>query len=121
VIQREFERCWPWLEKAIARGRDAGLSKDQLKARLDRNTATLWPGERSAMVTTLEATPAGRFLHVWLAGGDLADLLALRPGVEAWGRAAGLRLGEHRRKTRLGTRPQAVGYARAGNEIVRRL
>lgn len=121
MIQREFERCWPWLDKAIARGRDAGLSKDQLKARLDRNTATLWPGERSAMVTTLEATPAGRFLHVWLAGGDLADLLALRPGVEAWGRAQGCDLVSIDGRPGWGRALKPFGYARAGNEIVRRL
>lgn len=41
------------------------------------------------MVTQCVSRPDGRALHVWLAGGDLAGVLALKPGVEAWGRAQG--------------------------------
>lgn len=39
------------------------------------------------MVTQVVDEVGGRALHVWLAGGELSDILALKPGVEAWGRA----------------------------------
>lgn len=85
----EFERCWPWLAAAAARGRDRGLSKRQLRDLLLRGQAMLWPAEEGALVTFCQVTDEGRFLHCWLGGGRLKTLLELRPGVEAWGRAMG--------------------------------
>ncbi len=84
-----LDRCWPWLAAALARGRDARLSREALAARLATGQAMLWPGEGAALVTECLITPEGRCLHVWLGGGRLAALMALRPGVEAWGRAMG--------------------------------
>lgn len=52
-------------------------------------TVQVWPGERSALLTRLLRTPEGGCCHVWLGGGALRELIALRPGVEAWARAQG--------------------------------
>ncbi len=60
----------------------------EVLAEIWANRAQLWPGERSAMVTQLLSLPEPT-MHVWLAGGSLRDLLALRAGVEAWGRNHG--------------------------------
>lgn len=63
-------------------------SPEEMFEEIRTGKAQLWLGERSAMVThVLEGTV--RRLHVWLAGGELAEILALKPGVEAWGRAMG--------------------------------
>lgn len=51
------------------------------------NQAQLWRGERSAMVLQLMTPPP--IVHIWLAGGDLDDLLSMRGGMEAWGRSQG--------------------------------
>ena len=51
------------------------------------NQAQLWLGERSAMVLQLLTPPP--IVHIWLAGGDLDDLLSMRGGMEAWGRSQG--------------------------------
>lgn len=40
------------------------------------------------MLTQLVAAPEP-YVLVWLGGGDLDELMALRPGVEAWARAQG--------------------------------
>lgn len=48
-----------------------------------------WPGATSAIVTQIEQTPRVRILHVFLAGGTLAELEAMMPPIEAWGRAHG--------------------------------
>lgn len=58
--------------------------------RILAGSAQLWIGERCAMVTEVtqvEGEP--RKIHCWLAGGDMADILAITPGVEAWARMMG--------------------------------
>lgn len=79
----EYLRCREWLLPALREDTESDLI-----AGLREGRAQLWPGLRSAMVTQLLSGP-DRLLHVWLAGGDMRDLLALAPGVEAWGRAQG--------------------------------
>lgn len=84
-----FERCWGWIEPALRCGNDRTLSKEALWETLETNRAQLWPGERSALVTELVNTPEGRFVHCWLGGGDIAEMVAMKVGVEAWARALG--------------------------------
>lgn len=77
-----WTRWRKWLLPALEDGSEADLLAD-----IRAGHAQLWVGERSAMVTQVVEEASGRALHVWLAGGALADILALKPGVEAWGRA----------------------------------
>lgn len=120
-LLEEFERCWPWLAAAAARGRERGLSKDELRDLLLRGQAMLWPGERGALVTQCVVTPEGRFLHCWLGGGSLRALLDLRPGVEAWGRMMGCDYAtiEGRKGWDRVFRP--FGYGRCGEDLRKRL
>lgn len=62
-------------------------SEVEVVGELAANRATLWPGERAAFVTALHLDPPR--MHVWLAGGDLGELLSMIPGMAAWGRAQG--------------------------------
>lgn len=55
--------------------------------RIQQDKAQLWLGERSAMVTEI----VGDAIHVWLGGGDLSELLEMRPLVESAGREWGCR------------------------------
>ena len=73
-----------WLTPALGDATEAELIEEIAAGR-----AQLWPGETAAMVTQCLDGPEGRFLHVWLAGGSLEGVMALKPGVEAWGRAMG--------------------------------
>jgi len=120
-LAQEFERCWPWLAPALARGNERGLTRAELQRLILSGRAMLWPGEGGALVTECVATPEGRFLHCWLGGGDLRALLALRPGLEAWGRAMGCEMAsiEGRKGWDRVFRP--FGYARFGTELRKRL
>jgi len=80
-----WERCAPWLAKALEHAKEHTL--EHVRACLLDGSAILWPGERSAIVTQV----VGGDLHFWLGGGNLRELMAMRPGIEAWGRAAGCR------------------------------
>lgn len=83
---REYDRARPWLLKALE---FEGDPEAELVAKLRAGHAQLWLGERSAMVTEVTEEPKGRTIHVWLAGGDLDEIVSLTPGIAAWGRMMG--------------------------------
>lgn len=67
----------------------------------------LWAGSACTIVTEILAYPLGRDLNYWLAGGDVEEMKALEPGIEAWARAAGCR------------RVTTLGVRRAGGKILK--
>jgi hypothetical protein len=69
-----------WLLPALRDGCESDLLDD-----LTRGDAQLWFGERAALVTQ----HVDRCLHIWLAGGDLREIIEMRVGVEAYARARG--------------------------------
>jgi len=87
AIRAEFERCRGWLEAALAHGGES--SADELLGELLANRAQLWPGEACVVVTTLVLGERGGEAHAWLGGGDLGEMVGLRPGIEAWARSQG--------------------------------
>ena len=118
VLLPHWERCRGWLLAALQPecGTEADLLEDVACGR-----AQLWAGERAALVTQCVDDPSGRCLHVWLAGGDLKDILMLKPGIEAWARGRGCE-----RVTLDGRRGwarvlRAHGYTSNGIELERRL
>ncbi|WP_304171446.1 hypothetical protein [Phenylobacterium aquaticum] len=111
-----WSRWRAWLLPALEDGTEAELLAD-----LRGGRAQLWAGERAAMVTQVADETAGRALHVWLAGGDLSDILALKPGVEAWGRAQGcdyVTINGRRGWARI---LRSDGFTRIGDELRKRL
>ena len=86
-----WTRCAPWLDAALAHaGRSHAL--DDVLGMLARGEARLWAGEAAAMVTLIEDEPLERRLLIWLAGGDLDELVTcLRPVAERWAREEGCR------------------------------
>jgi hypothetical protein len=105
-----------WLRPALT---DASV--EELLAELSSSRAQLWLGERSAVVTELTGDREDRCLHIWLAGGDLKEILRLRPGVEAWARGQGCR------SVTIDGRPgwsrvlRRFGYRMSGCELKRKL
>lgn len=87
AIRAEFERCRTWIEAAMAIDREttAQALLDELLA----GRAQLWPSEGACVVTQCVLGPGGGSIHAWLGGGILSEMLALRPGIEAWGRVMG--------------------------------
>jgi hypothetical protein len=105
-----------WLLPAL---RDA--DEAELIADLISGVAQLWPGERSAMVTQVFEALDGPSLHVWLAGGELDDILALKPGIEAWARARGCRWVTIEGRRGWERLLKAGGFERVGDELRKRL
>lgn len=105
-----------WLLPAL---RDA--DEAELIADLISSAAQLWPGQRSAVVTQVFEETDGPSLHVWLAGGELDDILALKPGIEAWARARGCRWVTIEGRRGWERLLKADGFERVGDELRKRL
>lgn len=107
-----------WLLPALAPG-DGGEA--ELIAELAVGDAQLWLGEQGAIVTQRIEEDGGPVLHVWLAGGRLAGVMALRAGIEAWARGQGciaITIDGRAGWSRL---LRSHGYAAQGGELRRRL
>lgn len=82
MVGSNWAKARGWLLPAMV-----DTTEPELLALLEANQAQLWLGDRSALVVQLLRPPPT--LHIWLAGGDLDDVLSLRAGLEAWGRSQG--------------------------------
>jgi hypothetical protein len=86
--QAAWTRCRPYLEAALAR---AGGTHDigDVARLVGEGRAHFWPGRRCAVVTEFYDYPRLRACNLWLLGGELKELLAMRPAIEAWAKAQG--------------------------------
>lgn len=79
----EWQKAREWIIPALTEED----TETDVVVRLLEGSAQLWLGEASAMVTEVIREP--RTLHVWLAGGDLAEVVSFTPGIAAWARMMG--------------------------------
>ena len=87
--REQFERVWPWLEKAIAHYGPTH-EKHHVWEMIEREQVHLFVSDTGALITIIEEYPTGlKELRIWLGGGNLAGLLKLRPLVEAWKQYSG--------------------------------
>jgi hypothetical protein len=68
----EWERCKAYLIPAC----EDGWTIEDVEREIRSRRATLWPLQRSAVVTQIQTRPSGRVLLIWLAGGELGELIA---------------------------------------------
>lgn len=118
AILEQFERCRSWLVSALVIDREN--TPDELLDDLLAGRAQLWPSEHGVVVTQCTITPEGTAIHAWLGAGDLGELIALRPGIEAYGRAMGCiwaTIEGRRGWTRL---YGPFGYVRDGSGVLRK-
>lgn len=89
MSEAAWARAAPWLEAALAHAGGTHRLSD-VRAIVDSGEARAWFGDRAALVALIEDEPCERRLLIWLAGGDLDELVArLRPEAESWGREHG--------------------------------
>lgn len=117
AVAAELARCAPWLEAAAARS-DGDTEVEAVRGEVLAGRAQLWAGERACMVTQLHRTADGAvFIFVWLGGGDLRELLAMRPVLESWGRQHGATSARIHGRLGWSKLLRPFGYAEAGGEL----
>ena len=85
----DWARCAPWLEAALEHcGHTHSL--DDVRACVERGTASFWPGAHAALVTEIVSLPCKTVLNFWLGGGNLTEIRDhLVPRAEAHGKTQG--------------------------------
>jgi len=85
----EYERAWPWLEKAVAQF-GGTHRKEHVLERVIHNRAQLWTELDAAAVTSVECYDTGLVeVRIWLGGGSIEGLRVIEKRVEAWARLIG--------------------------------
>jgi hypothetical protein len=114
-----WRRCQAYVDAALARaGGTHGL--EDVERLIAEGRAHFWPGRRCAVVTEFYDYPRLKACNFWLLGGDLKELLRMRPAIEAWARAQGCtrilgggpRRGWERVLEPLGYRPEWIIYCK---------
>lgn len=62
---------------------------EDVAAAVEAGRMHFWPGPTSAVITEIIESPRQRMLNIFLAGGNLAEIEAMAPGILAWGRDHG--------------------------------
>ena len=79
----EFDRCAPWLQAAIDKGWNTH-TLDDVRRMVAEGKAHLWPAARGAMVTEVVNFPQRRVMNIFLAGGELDQLLDMEADATRW-------------------------------------
>lgn len=86
-LHPQWDRCKTWIDEGLG---DSMLKIADLEAMLISGQALFWPGKACALVTEITTYPTGeRAIEVLSAGGDMAEIMSLAPGVEAFARLQG--------------------------------
>lgn len=79
----ELERCRPWIEDAL---QYCGGTHhfDDIAAGVYAGRMQLWPAPRGCIVTEIVVYPRKKVLNLFLAGGELDQLVDMNNDITAW-------------------------------------
>ena len=110
----EFERCLPWIVRALHKSGNRDTLQHVVE-RIQAGTAQFWPAPDGCLVTEMVDYPSGRALRIWLAGGEIGQILDMTGDVAKWARAQGCvvaefsgRLGWEKPLRKAGWKPRAI-------------
>lgn len=81
-------QCKKWIEDALAYSGDTHDFAHVLQAILN-GSMQLWPSERGCVVTEIVVYPKKKVLHIFLAGGELDQILDMEGSLIEWGKMQG--------------------------------
>ncbi|MBP2301577.1 hypothetical protein [Azospirillum picis] len=87
-FDEQWARCEPWLAAALEHAHGTHLIEDIREGCLAGNLQ-FWPGKSAAIVTEICTYPRLKAVNFFLVGGDLEELLAMKPVIEAWAKRLG--------------------------------
>ena len=73
TMDSELERCRPWIESALALSGGTHLFQDVVEC-VKLGTMQFWNAPKGCMVTEILNYPRKKVFHIFLAGGDLAQI-----------------------------------------------
>ena len=88
TIVEELVRCQPWLEAALARANGTHTISDVVEA-IAAGSMQFWPAPRGCAVTEIIKYPNKKVLHVFLAGGELDQIVEMDSSAAEFARMNG--------------------------------
>ena len=73
TMDSELERCRPWIESALALSGGTHLFQDVVEC-VKLGTMQFWNAPKGCMVTEILNYPRKKVFHIFLAGGNLAQI-----------------------------------------------
>lgn len=86
-LYEELARCRQWIDAPLDRTEIGGRvthTFQNIVEGVERGQFQFWPGERSCMITEVSEYPNRRGVHVFLAGGDLDEILEMEKSLTIW-------------------------------------
>ena len=84
----ELERCRNWICSALAYSGGTHTYEDVAEAILDHRMQ-FWPAPKGCLVTEIVDFPRKRVLNVFIAAGEMRQILDMADDVTAWAKAVG--------------------------------
>jgi len=84
----ELERCRGWIEAALEYGGGTHYYEDIAEG-VTSGVLQLWPAERGCWVTEVTQYPRKKVLHVFLAAGELDQIIDMHESVVQWAKTQG--------------------------------
>lgn len=84
----ELHRCKHWIEAALEYSGGTHIFEDVAESILSGHMQ-LWSAERGCAVTEIIVYPRKKILHVFLAGGEMDQILDMQASAAIWGKAEG--------------------------------
>lgn len=83
TVVEEFIRCREYILAALEYTKGTHTLADIWQGVISGNYQ-FWPGEKSAVITEIQVYPQRKVMHIFLAGGDLDELLEIEKSIEAF-------------------------------------
>ena len=92
VLSPDLERCRPWIEAALEYSGGTHIFEDVV-SNIAQGTMQLWPAPRGCIVTEIVVYPRKKVLNIFLAGGELDQILDMNDDITAWAKLNGCTAG----------------------------
>ena len=113
-MDNELERCKPWIEAALSYSGGTHYFIDVAEG-IYKGTMQLWPTPKGCIVTEIVVYPNTRALNVFLAGGELDEILHMTENVKEWAKLEGCsfasfngRFGWQKHLEKIGWKPRSI-------------
>jgi hypothetical protein len=83
-----IEQCRPWIDDALEYSGGTHTFEDVYDRILD-GKLQLWPAERGCAVTEIVVYPKKKVLHVFLAGGEMDQIIDMIDSAVVWSKTQG--------------------------------
>lgn len=87
-LDKTWERCAPYIQAALKYAHDSHKLAD-VRQSIEQGTAQFFPLEKSAIVTEIVDYPNRAVCRIWLAGGDMDELVEGEKMITEWAKSHG--------------------------------